>query len=257
MNTRSAPQRGLSLMSLLVALTIGTILFLGLFNIWSQTRQTFSAQALLAQLQDNEIMALTLMANTIQTGGYYPVYRNYTSPLPAGAPYSLVNSFPADTYFAAQQFISGTHPTSGSGSDALMVRFVADNTNTFDCFGQTEPTGTVVTNTYAIDANNNLSCTVSYIGSAPITQPILASTTIAGTATTRISKMTIWYSVDTTGGGTAYQYQTADKVTNWNNVRAVNIQLTFLNPLSVNGPSSQSQSMPMITRTIVLAQTTH
>ena len=44
-----ANQRGVNLISLMIALTIGAFLLAGLFQVWFQTRQTFSAQGQLAQ----------------------------------------------------------------------------------------------------------------------------------------------------------------------------------------------------------------
>lgn len=237
-------QRGMSLISLMVALAIGLFLLAGLFQIWYQTRMTFSAQGQLAQLEDNQRMVLTTMANTVQTGGYYPVYLNY--PAHAGTTYS-VNLLPQSGSIKQAQYLYGTHDT-GTGLDTLTVRYIADKTSadstTLDCQGQSQGTGTVVTNTYKIDtATNLLSCSTDGTTFLPIAQGTLSS-------------MKIWYGVDTLNDGTALQYLTADVVQNtavWDRVRSVKIQLIFNNPLAGQPNSiNQPATLPPITRIVAI-----
>lgn len=237
-------QRGMSLISLMVALAIGTFLLAGLFQVWYQTRLTFSSQAQLAQLQDNERMALTMMANTVQTGGYYPVHLNY--PVSSGTTYST-SLFTSAAPMVVGQYLYGTHNTT-TNADTLTVRFIADKTSsdstTLDCQGQAEPTGQLVTNIYQIDANKRLACSTdggnTYL---PITQGTLNS-------------MAITYGVDTLGDGTALQYLTADNVQStgvWGRVLSVKIVLTFNNPLyGQPGIAGQSATLPPITRIVAI-----
>jgi type IV pilus assembly protein PilW len=254
-----ANQRGVNLISLMIALTIGAFLLAGLFQVWFQTRQTFSAQGQLAQLQDNERMALTIMANTVQTGGYYPVYLNYAAPAPA-TPYSLLTSFPIiGDYKVAGQSIygTGTASTTAGPGDTLEVRFVADQ-NTLDCLGQSEATGSLVVNNYSVGAGanaNQLICTVSVTTLAgatiaPVTLPVVAG----------ISNMTVYYNTLQTPTPATFQYLTAAEVTSgvgWNsastsnsNIQSVKIALTFQNPLY--GQPGQPQYLPPISRTVAI-----
>ena len=242
-----ANQRGVTLISLMIALLIGSFLLAGLFQLWFRTRQTFSAQGQLALLQDNERMALTIMANTIQTGGYYPLYLNYIAPFPA-TPYSQTVSLPVSGVYATQgQAIYGFSTTTGTTtSDTLDVRFVADK-NTLDCQGQsyaggTYAVGSVVNNTYSV-ANGNLQCSVN--GNTAVT-------IVSG-----VASLSMLYSVaipSTTPQ--AYQYMTAATVTtdnDWSNVQSAEIFLTFNNPLY--GQAGQSQYIPQVSRVVALTQT--
>jgi type IV pilus assembly protein PilW len=244
-------QSGMSLISLMVGMTIGLLLLAGIFQIWLQTRQTYGAQGQLAQLQDNERIVLTTMANTIQTGGYFPVYLNYSATPPA-TPYTS-NSLIATGVFATGQSLYGTHSATLPG-DTLTVRFVADSTSTnsnnttLDCQGQTEPTGKVVTNTYQINGGL-LQCSTD------------GGTTWQTIITNSIAKMTILYGVDTLADGTQLEYLTADKVqagNYWGKVISVDIQLTFNNPLYGQPGQSAQQAMPLlkpISRIVAIAQT--
>lgn len=241
-------QRGVSLISLMIALLIGTFLLAGLFDVWFQTRQTFSAQGQLAQLQDNERMALTILANTVQSGGYYPIYLNYPPNTPPSTPYSIDGSFPViGDYTVAGQSIFGTGTGSITGTgDTLEVRFVAD-TSTLDCLGQSDPVGSLVVNTYAV-VGSNLQCTVNVTTSngtalTPVTMPVVAG----------VSNMTVAYNI-AIPSTTTYQYMYGDTVTShayWTSVQSANITLTFNNPLY--GQPGQPQHLPAISRVVALA----
>jgi type IV pilus assembly protein PilW len=259
MNSIRAKQRGLSLISLLIALTIGVFLLAGLFDLWLQTRNTFNAQGDLAQLQDNERMALTLMANTIQSGGYYPLWENYstTSTVPPPAPLlNIANAFPASsssTNFAAGQYLSDS--TSSSTGDTIVVRYMTDNGadgKQLDCLGQTHPNLTLVTNTYSVsETGNYLECrvdTAAYGGASTIgtAQPVVSG----------VSQLSALYGVDPTATGSVTEYLTASEVGSyWPNVRSVVVTLTFPNPLYVSGQTGQPASFT-VTRVIAVPQTT-
>lgn len=244
MNSVPARQTGVSLVSLMIALTIGLVMLAGLFTLWFQTRRSFGNQDLLAQLQDSERVALTIAANTVQTGGYYPNDLNYATPPPA-TPYTPTSVFPPTSPFStAGQFIVGTYAASASG-DTLTIRYMAD-ANTLDCLGQglsKHPTGTLVTNEFSIDASGNFQCTVD--GGTP-------TTIVTGAST-----LSVRYGVDTQGDGSVHQYMDAGAVTagnDWSNVRSAVIRLTFDNPLY--GQPGQPQTLSPVIRVVSLGQTT-
>ena len=242
----------MNLISLMIALTIGAFLLAGLFQVWFQTRQTFSAQGQLALLQDNERMALTIMANTVQTGGYYPMYLNYPPYTAPTTPYSQTGSLPVTgDYTVAGQAIFGTGTASQTGTgDTLEVRFVADGTNTLDCLGQSDTQGSIVVNTYAI-VSGNLVCTVNV---TPVTGAKPAAVTLP--IVTGVTNLSVLYNVAIPGGSNTYQYMNATTVASnadWTNVQSAQISLIFSNPLS--GQSGQPATVPKISRVVALTQT--
>jgi type IV pilus assembly protein PilW len=249
MHMKSSSQRGMSLISLMVALTIGTFVLAGLFDIWYETRQTFGAQTALAQLQDNERMALTIIANTVQTAGYYPVYENFSSTPPSPL-YTPLSVFTASGSFSSKQVVYGT--SSSTGSDTLQIRFMADG-NTLDCLGQndgaTAAAPVLVTNIYSVDGNGDLQCAVA-LGSAAAGTP--------QTLVTGVSKFAVLYNVNNgTSTAPTYQYETAANVTTnglWGQLQYLDIQLTFTNPLSSVQPGSPT-TLPVISRIVALPQT--
>jgi type IV pilus assembly protein PilW len=245
-------QRGLSLISLMIALLIGTFLLAGLFAVWFQTRTTFKTQNQLAQVQDNQRMALIILANEVQTAGYYPVAANYGTS-PPNPLYTQNNVFAVSTPFTiAGQAIWGTHSTSTPTNDTLEVRFLADPTqgNTLDCLGQPDTSRTLVTSTFQIDTTkNNLTCTTTNNGQ-----------TSTGVIVTGVSGLEVVYGVSTTHDNSVSEYMTADQVTAnalWGYVQSVNLELTFVNPMYAQsgGVPGQSATLPVISRIVSLTQT--
>jgi type IV pilus assembly protein PilW len=242
MNMHRHNQRGLSLISLMIALLIGTFLLAGLFTVWFQTRSTFKTQNQMAQVQDNQRMALIILGNAVQTAGYYPVWWNYGT-TPPNPLYTQQNVFPVSTPFTViGQAVYGTH--SSSANDTLEVRFMPDPTsgNTLDCLGQVQTTQTLVTDTFQIDSNNNLTCSVN--GQT-------ALTIVPG-----VQGFQVLYGVSTTHDNSVSEYLTADQVTSgtlWAYVQSVNLQLTFVNPM-YGQPGQTTTTLPMVSRTLLLTQ---
>jgi type IV pilus assembly protein PilW len=250
MNSIRTKQRGLSLISLLIALTIGVFLLAGLFDLWLQTRNTFQAQGSLAELQENERMALTVMANTIQSAGYYPLAENYATP-PSATTWNTLNAFPVNANFAtAGQYIVGTTGVAPA-SDTIIVRFMTDShfLNEFDCLGQTHADDTLVTNTYTSNGTD-LTCqvTTSTAGGAAVVGP--TQSVVSG-----VTQISALYGIDPTGTGSVTEYLDGGAVTNanWPFVRSVSIQLSFKNPLF--GQAGQTKTSFTVTRVISIPQT--
>lgn len=244
MNMHRHNQRGLSLISLMIALLIGTFLLAGLFTVWFQTRTTFNSQNQLAQVQDNQRMALTILANAVQTAGYYPVSANYSA-TPPNPLYTENDVFVAAGSFAQGQTISGTHSTTNPTNDTLQIRFMADPTsgNTLDCMGQADTSETLVTDTFQI-SNNNLTCSLN---GGTTQYPIVQG----------VQGFEVLYGISNSHDNSVNEYATADQVTAnalWPYVQSVVLQLTFANPL-YGQPGQTSTTLPKVTRVILLPQT--
>ena len=65
-------QQGFTLIEILIALLIGVFLLAALLTIVQANRRVYGDQSQLAQLQDNERMAMTLMTDVIEMAGYFP-----------------------------------------------------------------------------------------------------------------------------------------------------------------------------------------
>src|SRR5882724_3615425 len=69
---RTTRQRGFTLLEIMVAMAIGLFLTGALLTIVQTNKAVFANQNLLEQMQDSQRMAMTLMADVIQSAGYFP-----------------------------------------------------------------------------------------------------------------------------------------------------------------------------------------
>ena len=218
-------QSGYTLVELMVALAIALFLLGGLFTIVQGTRTTYGNQSQLAQLQDNERLAMTLITDVIQAAGYFPDPQINTA----------AASLPAvGTTFQAGQAISGQR-NAAAPEDSITVRYTTkDNDGMINCTGTFNTTGAPAQylNTFSITntgPNNSpqLVCTLSVNG---VANP--AAALVNG-----VQNLQIWYGVKrdfTVDNNNVDTYLRADQMSNadWTNLTAVRVILTFTNPLA-------------------------
>jgi type IV pilus assembly protein PilW len=224
----NAPQRGYTLIELLVALLIALFLLEGLVTLEQSMRRTYGAQTQLAQLQDNERFALSVLGEVIQEAGYFPDPTANTA----------LTALPAVGPFVAAQPMTGTFSAVSPG-DTIAVRYMAAPANpngvlNISCTGGTNATGVnlVYTNVFSVNAGNaaagippSLQCTPDGGVTAPVT------------LVNNVTNLEIWYGVTTNGAVTTNNidsYLRANVMTaaNWLSVTSVKVRLTFNNPLA-------------------------
>jgi type IV pilus assembly protein PilW len=231
MNTRhltirrmAGRQHGFTLVELMVTVAIALFLLGGLLTILQNVRGTYNNQQALAQLQDQQRFALTVLTDVIQAGGYFPdpIGTTSTTALPA-----------AGAYQAGQAF-TGTQ-TAGA-PDSIGVRYrTANGDGVILCDGSTN-TGPGVSQLYT-----NVFTVVPPVGATP--GQLLC--TLNGNAVALVSGvqgLTIYYGVKRNPAITDYNvdtYLTANQMllagpngNDWNNISAVRVILTFTNPLA-------------------------
>src|ERR1700682_137056 len=106
-------QRGFTLLEIMIAMSIGLFLLGALLTIVQTNKAAFLSQSQLAQLQDSERMAMTLMADVIQTAGYFPDPTINTSG----------STLIASGSFANGQTITGLYSAAAPG-DTVSVRYM-------------------------------------------------------------------------------------------------------------------------------------
>src|ERR1700676_3060529 len=148
------PQQGYTLVELMIALLIGLFLLGGLMTIVQNNRRSFNSQTQLAQLQDSERLAMTIMTDVIQAAGYYP---DPTSN-------SANSSIPAVGALAAGQAMLGTYNAAAPG-DTITVRYATTTGDgILNCAGTSNATGsvppTLYTNVFSV-VNGQLMCTMN------------------------------------------------------------------------------------------------
>lgn len=244
---RVCRQRGYSIVELMVAVTIGLFLLTGLFSILQSTRDTSTNQAALAQLQDNERIAVTMMSETLQEAGYYP---NASTTLATSA-------FGTSTAFgkAGQLVVGGANPNGASYGETITVRYQNDATGTvLGCLGTADAVNIaheyqflivpVVTNGTSV---STLECAKD--GNTAV--PLVAN----------VTQLTFVYGVASNGATVANTYLTATQLNtnqangvspDWTDVYSVKMTLSFNNPL-YGQPGQTGATMQFISFTRVVS----
>jgi type IV pilus assembly protein PilW len=222
-------QRGFTLLEIMIAMSIGLFLTGALLTIVQTNKAVFVNQSQLAQLQDSERMAMTLMADVIQRAGYFP------DPTVNTAGGTLIASAP----FANGQTITG------AAGDTVSVRYMtAGGDGILNCSGLSNPVGGP--NTLYVNQFN-----VAVTAGVPGGQLICTVTTVNGTTpytlVNGVTNLSVLYGVKTNlaaAGNNVDTYLRASQMTltNWNNVITVMVTLTFNNPLFVAAGQGQAPS---------------
>ena len=72
-------ESGFSLVELLVAMTIGTVVLGAMYNVFTVQNKTFSIQEQIVEMQQNARAAMDMMSREIRMAGYDPVEINFDS----------------------------------------------------------------------------------------------------------------------------------------------------------------------------------
>jgi type IV pilus assembly protein PilW len=230
-----AQQQGFTLVELTVALFIGLFLLGGLLTLVQDMRRTFGNQNQLAQLQDNERLAMTLITDVIQAAGYFPNPTQYT----------IGTAFPQVAPFQQSgQAIAGTRNPAAPG-DTIFVQFLtAPSDGVINCTGNTNTTGAnqIFVNEFSIDGNEELLCTLN--GQAPVV------------LVTGVTNLQILYGVKTSfavanNNVDSFLYANQMTATDWTNVICVKVTLTFDNSTLAKSQPGQPLTIPF-TRVITV-----
>jgi type IV pilus assembly protein PilW len=204
-------QRGIGVVEIMVSLAIALVLLLGLTTVFISTKHTYTAQSDLAQLQNNQFLALSILDTVIQAAGYYPNTIPPTQTLNVALPAQTISAPMTGAFTTGQAVFGG----SISGADSVAVRAVG----TMDCSGNSS--ANLVVSTFTV-SNNSLQCSID--GAA-------AQVLVNG-----VASMTLLYGVGPSGSGSVTRYVTAANVTNWENIISISITLNFINPLDSSAP---------------------
>jgi type IV pilus assembly protein PilW len=209
-------ERGFTLVELMVTVAIAMFLLAGLVTIVQNTRQTYANQQALAQLQDQQRFAMSLITAVIEAGGYFD---NPTADTQISA---LV---PVAPNFGSGQAFWGTGTAGAAPGDTIYIRFrTAPNDGILNCTGGQNTTGgdQLYTNEFSIVAGQ-LVCSLNGGANVPLV--------------TGVTNLQVYYGVKRLLPFSDYNvdsYVTAANMqgSDWAQVSAVRVILTFTNPLA-------------------------
>lgn len=217
-----ARQRGLTVVELLVALVLSLLLMTGIIQVFLASKQTYATNEAMSVLQENGRFALEFIARSVRMGGYVE-----PTALSLGSPLAVQGSGCTGLC---------TETGNGNASDQLAIAFQPPRdpvTGTRqDCGGTTVDDDRVLVNVFHVQ-NGSLRCS-SYQHTP---YQVLTSNVelVRG-----IDRLQVLFGISTQGNlDSANQYVSADRVTNWEQVRAVRVAVlaNSLSPVSPAPPA--------------------
>lgn len=220
MSTQRAPQRGsqggIGLIEVMIALTIGLVLLIGVGQYFLSMRQTAASAQNMSAVQNQQRMAMYFLHTAVSGAGFNPDPLNNAGDI----------QYPATGVFTfAGQTLVGALV---GASDTLTVRFTATTGGAEQGCSATLTAGHRYTDVFSVTADGFLACAETDNDATPV-----ATTTVK--LISGLTGMNILYGVDASGSGSASQYLTAAQVaaaTFWGNVITVQATLVFANPLA-------------------------
>jgi type IV pilus assembly protein PilW len=247
--TKIRRQRGYTMIEIVIALLIGLFLLAGLFTIFSGTRRTSTQQNGLAQLQDEQRMAMSVLNDVVQNAGYFDT-NTYQSAQTAWSASVAVPAAGAGVILAAGQALGGYH-TSSTVADTLVARYATSGSdNVINCTGATSATATNYVNTFYITPAHINGKTINVLDCTPDGTAASAVPLVIG-----VENLQVWYGISTQAAtNNVDTYKTADQMTaaNWANVTSARVTLTFDNPLYSPTQTTQQPQYVYFTRVIAL-----
>jgi type IV pilus assembly protein PilW len=229
--------RGFTLVEILIALVIGLFLMGALLTIVQANRTAFGNQNQLAQLQDNERMAMTMMTDVIQSAGYFPQPWANT----------LALSLTANGPFAVGQSVYGVH-AAGAPGDSISIRYMTTGQDgVLNCSGQP--------NNAAPGTNNTLYVNTFQVMIPPgstISQLVCTMNGTPYNLVNGVTQLSVLYGVKASAvasGNSVDTYMNSDQVSAanlWGNVISVLVQLTFTNPMFVASQPQTAFNQPTV-----------
>ncbi len=233
---------GFTLVEIMIAISITLFLSAGMAALVFSMNGSFKTQDKLSRIQETQLFTFAMLDNTIRTTGYFTelLTTRAVDAFPA-----TLNANPDGTKFVAEQILSGTSGAGGA-SDTINIRVQAGSGDgIMNCLGDTNDSGAKVTwsNSFSINASNQLVCAVSTNGAIPEAAVALAD---------KVSTMKILYGVDSTGIGSIDTYLSATDMSAdlWSKVIATKITIIFID--QINSTTSSTISLPSITHNINL-----
>ncbi|MGQ7815620.1 PilW family protein [Metapseudomonas furukawaii] len=219
MHLYSRYQSGLSIVELLVALLLSSILVGGVLQVFLSSNRTYATTEALARTQENGRFALEFIAQNARLAGYLEPYLLTTKPLPLAQPNC---NWPSS---------ADVHCTINAATDQvtfiLQPPLIRDDPNIAatrrDCAGNSVAEDTVIANTFHIlpaDDNNpfpSLACTTFSIDDPTAFTP--AVRLVDG-----IENLQLLYGESTSGDPQSVnRFVSADRVSDWANVSAIRV----------------------------------
>ena len=225
-------QRGVSLIELMVGITIGLLVSIAAVGTLVYNRVANTTVSDSVRLQQDAATLMRVIGRQLKQAGAVPVVQQAAT----GGKFTYYSQYTGATSGAAIPVsVNGTNGT----RDTLTVSYAVSPNNgaasVSNCFGQTpDATATNITSTFRATAAGAFQCQTPITGTAAAqTQPFLDN----------VEDLQFWYAVRVAGvTPSQLQYRTADAVTDWTAVEAVQVCVRMAGT-TTNNPTTGAASV--------------
>lgn len=221
---RQRRQKGFGLVELMIGLAIGLFLLAGLSGFFGQNKRSYAYQQAQAGQQTSERLVDVLVRTALQQAGFSPMTNqrivNHAALFPASAPFGAGESI-FGTENTANVTINGVTGLQTMPNDTLAVRYW-NGPGVVDCVGNPIPADTLSSDLIATDGVN-LTCATN--GAAA--RPLIGDDQGPVGQQIRILGLAIGYGLDSNNDGSVDTFQRASGVTDWDQPRIAELELTI------------------------------
>ncbi|MCH9699269.1 MAG: prepilin-type N-terminal cleavage/methylation domain-containing protein [Gammaproteobacteria bacterium] len=228
---RNIGEAGFTLVELMISLLLGLVIVAVVITIFLSSARAKSFQQSQITLQENSRYMHLILGSVLRQTGFLPMKS-------AGG--ELIQQktilFPAETSnikFATDgQVIGGVESTTNSvANDQFSIRYQVDSM-TVNCFGETTsaasmPQDSLESNTYRVNADGFLECERVNSVKGTETQTIIGSSQGSINQRLTLTSMLVRYGQDTDDDRSIDTITRANAVTNWAQVRSIELLLTL------------------------------
>ena len=152
------PQKGFSLIELMIAITLALIIIGAIGYFYLGTRQAYRSTDNLSQLQENQRVALDVIARDIRMAGYMGCINIGSSQINviANTPPSIAPGTMAQIYKNGAGWTNPTAIARVAGTDVIEIRFASQPVGLTNILNQTTAQTQIPTNPYGVAAGDVL-----------------------------------------------------------------------------------------------------
>lgn len=254
-------QRGLSLIELMIAMTLGVILLSGIIQVFLSSKQSYGLVMGQSQVLDNGRLAQHFIADAIRKSGYWSDGWNRRY----GSDIGLSSGGYAGV-FDASQYLWGrdndaTDASVVDGSDQLFLRYNGDDDDSVaNCIGQSIVASQLAIERYYLRAPGAGEGEASLVCETIVLNIDQASGDIVGSATSVLRTQPLISGIESMqflfgerdGAGLRRQYRTASDVVDWRLVEDVRVAMLVASAEGAKTAAS-SEDYQLLDQTITSA----
>lgn len=229
-NYSKTGEAGFSLVELMISLGLGMLLMTAVIQTYLSSLEVEKTVLGNSEVQENARFALQFIETNIQQAGFVADPNKTKQAFYAAQDKSVFSNDKTLLGFDGKTDLESNNPDSFAETDQLFFRFVSgvktkgESASWYDCQGGELGDNEDVQMIFFISAETqSLSCSVLSSGKW-LSQPLIND----------VKDFQLLYGIDTSNDGVVNQYVDASKITAWNDVRTVQVELVLNSSINSN-----------------------